>query len=93
MANLEQHTSSWSNLLEINIHYHGLFTSKRETLDPERYQEAGKNSKIVLKYTPGRKQGHRLESSDRRSYVSFPRWALALISLAEEISGLSQQVK
>lgn len=67
MANPEQHTSSWSNLLEINIHYHGLFTSKRDALDPERYQKAGKNSKMVLKYTPRGKQGHRLERGDRRS--------------------------
>ena len=48
MANLEQHTSSWSNLLEINIHYQGLFTSKWYTVGPERYQEAGNNSKMVL---------------------------------------------
>lgn len=52
MANLEEHTSSWSNLLEINIHSHGFFFSKRDTLGPESCQEAGNNSKMVLKETP-----------------------------------------
>lgn len=52
MANLEQHTSSSSNLVEINIYSHGFFSSKRDNLDPESCQEAGNNSKMVLKETP-----------------------------------------
>lgn len=48
MANLEQHTSSWSNSLEINIHYLGLFTSKKDTIGPESYQEAGNNYKMAI---------------------------------------------